>query len=126
MDKPDECDTDLAGTVDYVAQAGHHIMLRFGLLESLIGGRAPRSNKSDHPSGHALDFSVNRITGDQIAEYALDNAELLSVKYVIWRQRIRFPGGDWKRMEDRGSATANHYDHVHISFLSEETGHPTC
>lgn len=101
-------------------------MNQFGILESLIGGRAPRKNTSDHPSGYALDFSVSRSTGDRIAEYALENADLLSVKYVIWRQRIAYPGGGWKRMEDRGTDTANHYDHVHISFLSKDTGNPTC
>jgi hypothetical protein len=25
------------------------------------------------------------------------------------------PSGSWKRMEDRGSATANHMDHVHVN-----------
>jgi len=40
------------------------------------------------------------------------------VKYIIWRQRIWFPGGSWKAMADRGGVTANHYDHVHISVTS--------
>lgn len=101
-------------------------MEHFGLLERIIGGLGSRSSTSDHPSGHALDFSVNRVTGDQIAAYALENHELLSVKYVIWRQRIAYPGGGWKPMEDRGSATANHFDHVHISFLAKDTGDPAC
>jgi hypothetical protein len=38
---------------------------------------------------------------------------------VIWRQRIydmRGSGG-WRQMEDRGSVTQNHYDHVHVSVL---------
>lgn len=100
-------------------------MAQFGILESVIGGLGSRSRTSDHPSGHALDFSVNRVTGDQVAEYALENMKLLSVKYVIWRQRINY-GNGWERMEDRGSATANHYDHVHISFNRTKTGNPTC
>jgi hypothetical protein len=38
------------------------------------------------------------------------------VKYIIWRQRIWYPSsGTWRGMADRGSATANHYDHVHVS-----------
>lgn len=120
------CSTRLAGTLPFVAEAGRHIMEKFGLLESLIGGRGGRTNVSDHPSGHALDFMVNRVTGDKLADYVLANADLLSVKYVIWRQRIKFPGGSWKIMEDRGGATANHYDHVHVSFLQSPTGDPTC
>ncbi len=35
--------------------------------------------------------------------------------YVIWRQRYN-DGSGWDPMEDRGSITANHYDHVHVSF----------
>ena len=39
--------------------------------------------------------------------------------YIIWQQRyydIR-TGGGWRMMSDRGGATANHYDHVHVSVL---------
>ena len=36
---------------------------------------------------------------------------------MIWRQRINF-GSGWQLMEDRGGVTANHYDHVHVSFGS--------
>ncbi len=61
---------------------------------------------------------VDRVTGDALAAYVLDHADALAVKYVIWRQRINH-GSGWEPMEDRGSATANHYDHVHVSFLPE-------
>ena len=37
------------------------------------------------------------------------------MKYVIWRQRYWEPGGSWEPMEDRGSPTANHMDHVHVT-----------
>jgi hypothetical protein len=40
--------------------------------------------------------------------------------YIIYRQRIwdvRMPSSGWVPMEDRGSITANHYDHVHISVF---------
>ena len=121
-----ECSTTLAGTQPHVAQAGNFLRLKFNIPLSVIGGRAYRANTSDHPLGLALDFTVNRATGDELAEYALDNSKLLSVKYVIWRQRIAYPGGSWTTMEDRGGVTANHYDHVHISFLSSPTGNPTC
>jgi hypothetical protein len=43
-------------------------------------------------------------------------AGTLNIKYIIWKQRIWHPGGGgWEPIEDRGSVTANHYDHVHIS-----------
>jgi hypothetical protein len=56
--------------------------------------------------------------GDAGAQYVISNASRLGIKYVIWRQRIydmRNPG--WRQMEDRGSVTANHYDHPHVSVL---------
>ena len=54
---------------------------------------------------------------------ALRNQEALGISYVIWRQRINF-GSGWKPMEDRGSPTANHMDHVHVSFESAAGGRP--
>jgi hypothetical protein len=43
---------------------------------------------------------------------------------VIWQQRINF-GSGWQLMEDRGGVTANHYDHVHVSFGAAGGGSPT-
>lgn len=80
-----------------------------------FGGLRP-GDWGDHGTGHALDAMISSDIGDAIAEFVLSHAELFGVTYVIWRQRIRYPGGDWRLMEDRGSATENHYDHVHISF----------
>ncbi|ASU85366.1 hypothetical protein CDO52_23500 [Nocardiopsis gilva YIM 90087] len=87
-----------------------------------------RSSNDDHGSGQACDFmmsaggnypsSANQQKGQQIAEYAKNNAGRLGVKYVIWEQKIwdsRNPGAGWKPMNDRGSVTQNHYDHVHVS-----------
>jgi hypothetical protein len=49
----------------------------------------------------------------------IDNAGRLSLMYVIWKQRIwdTRSGGGWRQMEDRGSVTANHFDHPHVSVL---------
>jgi hypothetical protein len=78
-------------------------------------GVAGRGNASDHPGGRALDFMVDRATGDQLAACTIRNREALGVSYVIWRQRID-TGSGFRAMEDRGSPTANHLDHVHVSF----------
>lgn len=83
-----------------------------------IGGRA---GTSDHPSGLAADFMVDRATGDSLAACALQNREALGISYVIWEQQINF-GSGWDSMEDRGGETANHFDHVHVSF---EKGTPS-
>ncbi len=46
--------------------------------------------------------------------------------YVIWKQRIisadRLSEG-WRTMEDRGSPTANHMDHVHVSVATAQAGY---
>lgn len=80
-----------------------------------FGGRRPGTG-SDHNTGEAVDIMISGATGDRIAEYLIQNQGSLNVKYVIWKQRIWMPGQGWKGMEDRGDATANHFDHVHASF----------
>ncbi|WP_172174336.1 ligand-binding protein SH3 [Brevibacterium sp. CT2-23B] len=80
-----------------------------------FGGRRPGTG-SDHNTGEAVDIMITGSTGDRIAEYLIQNQSALNVKYVIWKQRIWMPGQGWKGMEDRGDATANHFDHVHASF----------
>ncbi|OXM54736.1 hypothetical protein [Amycolatopsis alba] len=107
------CSTSLAGTKPHVAQVGNHVKAKFGV--KTVGGVAGRSNASDHPSGLALDFMVDTATGNAIADYILANQKDFGVTYVIWRQRYN-DGSGWDTMEDRGGATANHMDHVHVSF----------
>ena len=60
----------------------------------------------------------NNTLGNEVADYALAHLTEHGITYVIWMQRINL-GDGWKAMEDRGSITQNHYDHVHVSF--EET-----
>jgi len=97
----------------WVATAGEELRCRFGV--DTVYGLASRAGASDHPSGLALDFMVDRAAGDKLADFALRNRDRLGIKYVIYRQRINY-GSGWRAMEDRGGATANHMDHVHISY----------
>ena len=78
-----------------------------------------------HNSGMAVDFMVpvNSAQGDQLAEYLTKNMDELGVYYIIWKQRfympqfnIYGPANTWNLMPNRGGVTANHYDHVHVSF----------
>ncbi|MFI0352207.1 hypothetical protein [Actinomadura sp. 9N407] len=100
---------------------------KFGAFPAI--GCARPGDPQDHGSGRACDFmestggqmpsSSALAHGDAVAQYVIDNASRFGIKYVIWRQRIydmRGSGG-WKQMEDRGSVTQNHYDHVHVSVL---------
>ena len=100
--------------VKHVAQvAGCDVANRFGVTD--IGGL--RAGSREHGSGKALDLMVgsNRAKGDAIAAYLLANWDALGIQHVIWYQRINH-GSGWELMEDRGSVTANHRDHVHVLF----------
>jgi hypothetical protein len=81
-----------------------------------FGGYRP-GDPLDHGTGHAVDIMCGTTEGNEIAAFLQANAGELNIKYLIWRQRIWYPGGSWQGMEDRGSATANHYDHVHVSVF---------
>jgi hypothetical protein len=59
--------------------------------------------------------SDNHAFGDRLAEFAVANQAKYRIEYVIYRQRINL-GSGWRAMEDRGSVTQNHFDHVHVSF----------
>jgi hypothetical protein len=90
-----------------------------GAAALTIGGtRASATDPDGHPSGLALDYMVlsDDALGDAIAQYQIDHWAELGVEYVIWQQRmLSSPTGSWQPMADRGSATANHYDHVHVN-----------
>jgi hypothetical protein len=77
-----------------------------------------RDDGGAHGTGQAIDIMVTGSTGDAIAEYVRANSGALGVSEVIWSQQIwtvdRGSEG-WRYMEDRGSTTANHYDHVHVT-----------
>lgn len=101
----------------WVARAANVLGPKFGIRT--IYGFGQRGNVSDHPKGLALDFMCGTSAGNRLATFAVANHKALNITYVIWRQRIwSINNPRWKRMEDRGSVTANHYDHVHISFLA--------
>ncbi len=73
----------------------------------------------EHADGRAVDFMVSSSSlGSAVAEWARANAGALHIRTIIWSQHIWTPersAEGWRSMSDRGSATANHYDHVHIS-----------
>ncbi|MCB9519069.1 MAG: mucin-2 protein, partial [Gemmatimonadales bacterium] len=73
----------------------------------------------EHSSGRALDIMTSDVAlGTAIADYLRAHAAELHLYDVIWRQHIWTPvrsGEGWRPMSNRGSATANHYDHVHVS-----------
>ncbi|SEH47976.1 hypothetical protein SAMN04489835_0292 [Mycolicibacterium rutilum] len=75
-----------------------------------------------HPHGLAIDVMIpnarseeGKALGDRVLDYVLANAERFGLNHAIWRQTIYRPGGSKRTMANRGSDTANHYDHVHIA-----------
>ena len=79
-----------------------------------------RGGGGDHPQGRAVDIMVSGGLCYQVADFVRANASELGVSYVIYAQRIWSVerGGEGGRgMSNRGSSTANHYDHVHVSVF---------
>ncbi len=72
----------------------------------------------EHSQGIAIDIMVSGDRGWQVAEFVREHYADLGVSYVIYSQNIwsvERSGEGWRGMEDRGSTTANHYDHVHVT-----------
>jgi hypothetical protein len=109
-------------------QVKDEIDRRFGPFVDIGCFRAEASG--EHPLGRACDFMLSTggvmptaakvQLGSQIAAWAQANASRIGIMYIIYRQRIwdiRNASAGWVPMADRGSITANHFDHVHVSVF---------
>lgn len=87
------------------------------------GGWGARGNATDHDDGRAVDFMIPNYAsaagndfGWAVAAWA---ARQPNVSYVIFDQmQYGTWNGGWQKMSNRGSDTANHRDHVHVSMAS--------
>jgi SH3-like domain-containing protein len=90
---------------------------RFPEVSSFGGVR--QGDGGEHGSGRAVDAMIADSTvGRQMANWVRANAKRLGVSQVIYAQHIwtvQRGSEGWRSMSDRGSATANHYDHVHVT-----------
>jgi hypothetical protein len=79
------------------------------------------AGRGEHATGHSLDIMISSDLGNEVASYLQANRAELGVEYLIWRQRIWRPAtsGSWRGMSDRGGATANHMDHVHVTVYGD-------
>lgn len=111
-----------AGLQPQTAAFKEEIANLFGITS--FSGYRP-GDSGDHGKGLAIDFMVPESSelGDKIAEYAIQNMASRGISYIIWKQRFYAPfdskygpANTWNPMPDRGSATENHYDHVHVSM----------
>ena len=77
------------------------------------------SGRGEHATGQAIDIMVGtgNPIGYKIAEFLQQHRAELGIEYIIWHQHIWRPAtsNSWRSMSDRGGATANHLDHVHVT-----------
>lgn len=72
----------------------------------------------EHADGRAIDIMISGSVGQQIADWLRAHAAELNIRDIIFAQHIWTPersAEGWRYMSDRGSTTANHYDHVHVA-----------
>jgi hypothetical protein len=100
------------------------ICARYPSVTAYGGVRA--DSLPEHPSGRALDSMISDSdTGWAIAKWVRANAKQLGVSEILYAQHIwtvQRSGEGWRTFSDRGSATANHYDHVHVSVYGNSGG----
>jgi hypothetical protein len=87
------------------------------------GGLRSGDSGSEHSTGHALDIMVSGSKGQEIADWLKAHRKELGVSQLIWQQHIwtvQRSSEGWRAMEDRGSDTANHMDHVHVTVYGNE------
>lgn len=100
-----------------------------------VGAERASDPYPDHPSGLAMDImmpggctgltSPDWKLGNSVAKFFCENHKRFGVSYIIWQQKIwnakteePKPPTEWRGMSDRGSCTANHQDHVHITYFA--------
>ena len=93
-------------------------------IGGLYGGSVPGS---DHPAGKALDVMIANYSsqagiaaGNAIADWFQNNPSAFGTKYEIWRKQYREPGQPWGPYSHPSGSndTLDHFDHVHLSFLT--------
>ena len=120
-------DPAMNGLTDHAKKMKVALAKKFGITSfSMFRAGDDDGTGHGHGTGMSVDFMVpvGSAQGDQLAEYLTKNMNELGVYYIIWKQRyympqfnIYGPANTWNLMPDRGGVTANHYDHVHVSFV---------
>jgi len=89
---------------------------RYPQITSFLGRR---TSSGYHGQGRAVDSMISDSTvGWEIAKWVRANHKSLGAMEVIYRQHIwtvQRSSEGWRSMSDRGSPTANHMDHVHVT-----------
>lgn len=104
-----------------VQRIAWHVWDNYSQIKTMYGWR--RDVTPDHPAGRAVDVMIpsyksNKALGWEIANYFRANAKQFNINYIIFDQKIWNIARDkegWRAMANRGSDSANHFDHVHIN-----------
>lgn len=105
-----------SGLTDRTVRALRAICNEFPNVSSYGGYR--NDGGSYHSSGRAIDVMISGEAGWEVARWAREHSSELGIIEVIYAQKIwttQRGGEGWRSMSDRGSVSANHYDHVHVS-----------
>lgn len=90
-----------------------------------------RAGSAGHSSGRASDLMIHNYKskagkshGNTVANYLIKNRSKLGISYLIWNDRIWFPGSGWEAYSDgdrwgqqftnNWNDTTKHLDHVHV------------
>ncbi|AWN18006.1 LysM peptidoglycan-binding domain-containing protein [Streptococcus sobrinus] len=119
---PQNSNVNTDGLQPSAANFANDVANKYGTTD-IYGVR--QGDSGDHGSGNAVDVMTydNTQLGQEVADYATSNMEANNISYVIYQQKFYAPTDNkygpaytWNEMPDRGDATANHMDHVHVSF----------
>ena len=107
-----------------IVELAQDLTATFGPLE--FSSIRPNDPLPEHRQGLALDVMIpgwdtptGQQLGDRIAAWVAEHAQDYRVRYLIWRQHYQpFPAdqNDGAPMQDRGSPTQNHLDHLDITI----------
>lgn len=68
----------------------------------------------EHQTGTAIDVPIPGGDGGAGISVVQDALRQPGTQYAIWQKKMWYPDGRVEDMEDRGSPTENHMDHVHV------------
>ncbi|MGJ3510112.1 SH3 domain-containing protein [Enemella sp. A6] len=117
------CRTQLPGLTSRAHTLHNAICANYPSVSS-YGGVRPDPYPA-HPSGRAIDAMIpnwssssGNALGWSMANWLRANASTYNIDEIIFDQKIwtrQRAGEGWRMMSDRGSANANHRNHVHVA-----------
>jgi hypothetical protein len=87
-----------------------------------IGGYR-HDGRDEHPGGFAADLMIpDKATQDKVMPWILQQP---NVNFALNQQKQWNPDGSTENMPNRGDATQNHFDHIHVNVASDVKPDPS-